>query len=244
MELWADEKVRAVIVSAPPTQGRIWHADHITRVADGGGLCDLDNLQTLCVVCHKRKTRLEAQVDGGHGGSGSDGGGHGHVVDTAAEMLASRPPGRRLRESAALSALELPSTSSPDAAGSPTGDSGGLLPAREQPSSIHSRTHIHDFPQPGLGPQPPPQRPSALAPMRRKPPRKRQRSPDPSSCRRGFGRGDPDADEVDGVDGGGDANGRILHTPPKASTHLLSSPLPPHASPHFSPCRRARRPRM
>jgi 5-methylcytosine-specific restriction protein A len=35
----------------------LWQADHIVEVINGGGTCGLDNLQTLCVPCHKRKTR-------------------------------------------------------------------------------------------------------------------------------------------------------------------------------------------
>lgn len=33
----------------------VWHADHILPVHKGGGYCDLDNFQTLCVPCHKTK---------------------------------------------------------------------------------------------------------------------------------------------------------------------------------------------
>lgn len=33
-----------------------WDADHIHPVAEGGGLCGLENYQTLCVICHRRKT--------------------------------------------------------------------------------------------------------------------------------------------------------------------------------------------
>lgn len=32
--------------------GNAWHADHVMPVYKGGGLCDLHNLRTLCVVCH------------------------------------------------------------------------------------------------------------------------------------------------------------------------------------------------
>ncbi|XP_071943275.1 DNA annealing helicase and endonuclease ZRANB3-like [Antedon mediterranea] len=35
-----------------PSEGQFWHADHIIAVADGGGLCSLDNFRTLCVMCH------------------------------------------------------------------------------------------------------------------------------------------------------------------------------------------------
>ncbi len=31
----------------------LWDADHILPVAEGGGECDLDNLRTLCLHCHR-----------------------------------------------------------------------------------------------------------------------------------------------------------------------------------------------
>ena len=33
-----------------------WQADHIVAVVNGGGCCDLDGYQTLCLECHKKKT--------------------------------------------------------------------------------------------------------------------------------------------------------------------------------------------
>jgi len=33
-----------------------WDADHIQAVVDGGGECGLDNMQTLCLWCHRDKT--------------------------------------------------------------------------------------------------------------------------------------------------------------------------------------------
>lgn len=39
-----------------PTEGNAWHADHIRAVYQGGGLCDLENLRTLCVACHHHVT--------------------------------------------------------------------------------------------------------------------------------------------------------------------------------------------
>ena len=38
-----------------------WQADHILPVAEGGGECDLDNYQTLCLKCHKAKTAAQAR---------------------------------------------------------------------------------------------------------------------------------------------------------------------------------------
>jgi 5-methylcytosine-specific restriction endonuclease McrA len=34
----------------------LWDADHIVPVAEGGGECDLDNMRTLCVLCHRKVT--------------------------------------------------------------------------------------------------------------------------------------------------------------------------------------------
>lgn len=33
-----------------------WDADHRLAVADGGGECDLTNMQTLCIWCHREKS--------------------------------------------------------------------------------------------------------------------------------------------------------------------------------------------
>lgn len=35
----------------------LWEADHVVAVKDGGGLTGLDNFQTLCIRCHRAKTR-------------------------------------------------------------------------------------------------------------------------------------------------------------------------------------------
>jgi 5-methylcytosine-specific restriction enzyme A len=34
----------------------LWDADHIAPVVEGGGECDLSNLRTLCLKCHRRVT--------------------------------------------------------------------------------------------------------------------------------------------------------------------------------------------
>lgn len=35
----------------------LWEADHIIAVVEGGGECDLENIQTLCLRCHRMKTK-------------------------------------------------------------------------------------------------------------------------------------------------------------------------------------------
>ena len=34
----------------------LWDADHIVPVAEGGGECDLSNMRTLCLKCHRLHT--------------------------------------------------------------------------------------------------------------------------------------------------------------------------------------------
>jgi len=34
----------------------LWDADHILPVAEGGGECDLQNIRTLCLSCHRAQT--------------------------------------------------------------------------------------------------------------------------------------------------------------------------------------------
>ena len=43
--------VPLTVFSPPPPQ-----ADHMRAVYEGGGLCDLENLRTLCGACHLRVT--------------------------------------------------------------------------------------------------------------------------------------------------------------------------------------------
>ncbi len=35
----------------------LWDADHILPVVEGGGACDLDNIRTLCLRCHRTVTQ-------------------------------------------------------------------------------------------------------------------------------------------------------------------------------------------
>jgi 5-methylcytosine-specific restriction protein A len=36
----------------------LWDADHIVPVIEGGGECDLSNIRTLCLLCHRDATSL------------------------------------------------------------------------------------------------------------------------------------------------------------------------------------------
>ncbi|CAE8602362.1 unnamed protein product [Polarella glacialis] len=59
--LAADSGLVARIVEAPRlTEGMLWQADHVVPVWAGGGVCGLENLQTLCAACHRAKTKAEA----------------------------------------------------------------------------------------------------------------------------------------------------------------------------------------
>lgn len=44
-----------------PTRKSLWDADHILPVAEGGGECDLENIRTLCLRCHRQAT-IELRV--------------------------------------------------------------------------------------------------------------------------------------------------------------------------------------
>jgi 5-methylcytosine-specific restriction enzyme A len=52
----------------------LWDADHIVPVAEGGGECDLENIRTLCLICHYQATlelrsRLRSQADKARAGT-------------------------------------------------------------------------------------------------------------------------------------------------------------------------------
>lgn len=42
-----------------PTEGNAWHADHKVAVYLGGGECKVENMRTLCVVCHAEVTAAQ-----------------------------------------------------------------------------------------------------------------------------------------------------------------------------------------
>ena len=48
LEVWGMRSVRS--------RKSLWDADHIVPVAEGGGQCDLDNIRTLCLPCHREVT--------------------------------------------------------------------------------------------------------------------------------------------------------------------------------------------
>lgn len=42
----------------------LWDADHILPVVEGGGECDLENIRTLCLRCHRTSTQqLRARLN-------------------------------------------------------------------------------------------------------------------------------------------------------------------------------------
>lgn len=45
-----------------PGEGHFWQVDHIKPVSSGGGQCSLDNLQTLCTICHKEVSEVHRHV--------------------------------------------------------------------------------------------------------------------------------------------------------------------------------------
>jgi 5-methylcytosine-specific restriction protein A len=40
----------------PGQRSSLWDADHIVPVVEGGGECDLENIRTLCIRCHREAT--------------------------------------------------------------------------------------------------------------------------------------------------------------------------------------------
>ncbi len=50
----------------------LWDADHIVPVAEGGGQCDLSNMRTLCLLCHRQATAaLRERLKGAGRGTGA-----------------------------------------------------------------------------------------------------------------------------------------------------------------------------
>lgn len=42
-----------------------WEADHVLAVVNGGGGCSLDGYRTLCVACHREKTKGDLVIRDG-----------------------------------------------------------------------------------------------------------------------------------------------------------------------------------
>lgn len=50
LRVWRDWGLR------PGSRKSLWDADHIVPVVEGGGECDLENIRTLCLKCHRAAT--------------------------------------------------------------------------------------------------------------------------------------------------------------------------------------------
>ncbi|MDQ2901749.1 MAG: HNH endonuclease [Acidobacteriota bacterium] len=47
------------------SRSSLWDADHVLPVVEGGGECDLSNIRTLCLKCHRKATaELRARLRG------------------------------------------------------------------------------------------------------------------------------------------------------------------------------------
>jgi 5-methylcytosine-specific restriction endonuclease McrA len=49
-------RARAIAEWRSGSRKSLWDADHIVPVIQGGGECDLSNMQTLCLKCHRART--------------------------------------------------------------------------------------------------------------------------------------------------------------------------------------------
>ena len=68
-----EEGLRLYGMKTIASRRSLWDADHIVPVAEGGGQCDLDNLRTLCLICHRAATarlRERMKAGGREGASG------------------------------------------------------------------------------------------------------------------------------------------------------------------------------
>jgi 5-methylcytosine-specific restriction endonuclease McrA len=58
-KMFGDDDPRVTLHQLGYGTGHIWQTDHIIPITDGGKGIDPNNLQVLCVDCHKRKTAEE-----------------------------------------------------------------------------------------------------------------------------------------------------------------------------------------
>lgn len=57
-------RITSLSLTKSEARKSLWQADHIKPVEDGGGECDLQGIQTLCIKCHKAKTAGQASYRG------------------------------------------------------------------------------------------------------------------------------------------------------------------------------------
>jgi 5-methylcytosine-specific restriction enzyme A len=50
-------RARAASEWAMGSRKSLWDADHVVPVSEGGGECDLSNMRTLCLKCHREHTK-------------------------------------------------------------------------------------------------------------------------------------------------------------------------------------------
>jgi 5-methylcytosine-specific restriction endonuclease McrA len=49
-------RLKAFLEWGAGSRKSLWDADHIIPVIEGGGECDLENIRTLCLKCHRAAT--------------------------------------------------------------------------------------------------------------------------------------------------------------------------------------------
>ena len=54
---WVERSQLRRQLGFPADSRSAWQMDHATPVIEGGGMCGLEGLRTLCVPCHKRETK-------------------------------------------------------------------------------------------------------------------------------------------------------------------------------------------
>jgi 5-methylcytosine-specific restriction enzyme A len=94
-DLWklkhSERRERLKELKVPGHRMTFWDADHIKPVAEGGGLCDLSNMQTLCVWCHWKKKGTASTTDGGTSDGSAEAGDHRAGVRVHADVQRSGP---------------------------------------------------------------------------------------------------------------------------------------------------------
>lgn len=56
--------IASLVLTRSEAKKSLWQADHVKPVEDGGGECGIENMQTLCIACHKKKTGRQASYRG------------------------------------------------------------------------------------------------------------------------------------------------------------------------------------